>query len=202
MFTTVTPPPAVPSLHCLLIRQVLRHEAQPAAHHMPVRQDLFHHAAHQIDGNRKADAFGSAVGTIEHRGVDAHQIAVCIDERAAGISQIDRGVRLNEVLECGEAQLTAPGGADDALRDGLTQAIGVADGEHDIAHPQGVRPAQGHDGHIADLKIEDGNIRVGVLSDDGGIRDSPVGELDSDRIGARDDMLVRDDGSHRIHDHA
>ena len=106
-----------------------------------------------------------------------------IDERAAGIAQIDGGIGLNEILESGEAQLAAPGGADDALRDGLTQAIGVADGEHDVAHPQGIRAAQGHDGQIADLKIEDGNIRIGILADDGGIGDAAVGELHPDRIG-------------------
>ncbi len=48
-------------LRRLLLRQILRHESQPAAHDVAVREDLFHDAAHEIDGNGEADAFGSAV---------------------------------------------------------------------------------------------------------------------------------------------
>ena len=115
---------------------------KPAAHHVAMRQDLLHDAAHQIDGNREADAFGSSVGAVQHRGVDADQIAVRIDERAAGIAEIDGGIGLDEILESRQPELPAAGGADDALGDGLAQAVGIADREHDIAHPQGVGAAQ------------------------------------------------------------
>ena len=59
-----------------------------------------------------------------------------IDECTAGIAEIDGGVGLNEILESREPQLTAAGGTHDALRDGLTQTIGIAYREHDITHPQ------------------------------------------------------------------
>ena len=50
---------------------------------------------------------GPAVGAVQHRGVDAHQIAVRIDERAAGVAEIDGGIGLNEILEGREPELAA-----------------------------------------------------------------------------------------------
>ena len=66
-------------------------------------------------------------------------------ERAAGVADVDGRVGLDEVLEGGHAELTAAGGADDALRDGLRQADRVADGEHDVADAQPVGMPERHD---------------------------------------------------------
>jgi hypothetical protein len=85
----------------LFRREILGHETQPAAHHVTVGQDLFHHASHQVDGNGKADAFGPARGAIEYGGVDADEIPVRVDECAAGVAEIDGCIRLDELLECG-----------------------------------------------------------------------------------------------------
>ena len=144
----------MPSCAACSVRQILRHESEPAAHHVAVRQDLLHHAAHQIDRNREADALGPAVGAVQHRGVDADQIAVRIDQRAAGIAEIDGGIGLDEILEGREPELAAAGGAHDALRHGLAQTVGIADGEHDIAHPQRVGAAQRHDRQVADGQMQ------------------------------------------------
>ena len=198
----MTPPRGDAELGRLLVGQILRHESQPAAYHVAVRQDLLHDAAHQIDGNGKADAFGSPVGAVQHGGIDADQIAVGVDERAAGIAEIDGGIGLDEILEGGEAKLAAAGGADDALRHGLAQAVGIADGQHDIAHPQRVGAAQRHDRQIADRQGENGEIGVRILSDDRRLGDAPVGQLHPDGIGARDHVLIGDDGALRIDDHA
>jgi hypothetical protein len=125
-----------------------------------------------------------------------------IDERAAGIAEIDGGIGLNEILESRESELTAAGGAHDALRDGLTQAVGIADGEHDIAHSQCIRAAHGHDGQLVHGQMQNGNIRVGVLPDDGRVGDAAIGKLHSDGIRARDDVLIRHDGPGGIDDDA
>ena len=156
----------------------------------------------RLTGIAKPMPFGSAVGAIQHGGVDADQIAVRIDERAAGVAEIDGGIGLNEILEGREPQLTAAGGAHDALRDRLAQAVGIADREHDVAHPQGVRAAHGHDGQLADAQMQNGDIRVGILSDDGGVGDAAVGKLHSDGIRARDDVLIGHDGARVIDDDA
>ncbi len=57
-------------------------------------------------------------------------------------------------------------------------------------------------GRLPISRSQNGNVRVRVLPDDGGIGDASVGELHPDRIGAGDDVLIRDDGAHRIDDHA
>ena len=114
---------------------VLEHDADPAADHAAVLQDLAHHAAHQVHRDRDADAFGAQV-LAQHRGVDADQLAARIDQRAAGVADVDRRVGLDEVLERGDAELRAAGGADDAVRHRLRQAERIADGQHDIADLQ------------------------------------------------------------------
>ena len=169
---------------------------------MAALHDLLHHAAHEIDGNRKSDAFGAAIGAVQHGGVDADQVAVRIDERAAGIAEIDGGIGLYEILEGCKPELLAPGGTHDALGDRLAQAVGIADREHDIADTQGVRAAQGHDGQIADAQMQNGDVRVRILPDDGRVGDPAVGKLHSDGIRARDDVLIRHDGARIVDDHA
>ena len=189
-------------LRRLLIRQILRHESQPAADHVAMLQDLLHDAAHEIDGNRKTDPFGSAGGAVQHGGVDADQVALRVDERAAGIAEIDGGIGLNEILESRESELTAARGAHDALRHGLADAVGIADREHDVADAQCIGAAHGHDGQLGDVQMQNGDVRVGILPDDGRVGDATVGELHPDRIRARDDVLIRHDGAGGIDDDA
>ena len=69
-------------------------------------EDLIHHAAHHVDRNREADAVG-AERLRKHGRVDADQLSVGVDERAAGVAEIDRRVGLNEVLEIRDAEPTA-----------------------------------------------------------------------------------------------
>jgi len=111
-------------------------------------------------------------------------------------------IGLNEILESREPELAAAGGAHDALGDGLAEAIGIADREHDIAHAQGIRAAHGHDGQLVHGQMQNGNIRVGVLTDDGRIGDAAVRNLHSNGISARDDVLIRHDGPGRVDDDA
>ena len=56
-----------------------------------------------------------------------------IDQRAAGIAGIDRGIGLDEELVVGDADLGARQRRDDAARHRLADAEGIADGEHEIA---------------------------------------------------------------------
>ncbi len=96
--------------------QVIRLEAHPATNDPSVNLDLLNYAAHEIDRNRKADAFGAGV-LGQDRGIDADEFAGDIDEGAARIARVDRCVGLDEVLEgCQVVEVAAPGAADDALR--------------------------------------------------------------------------------------
>ena len=50
-----------PELPRLLIAQILRHDADPAAYHTPVRDDVAQHPAHHVDRDREADALDAQV---------------------------------------------------------------------------------------------------------------------------------------------
>src|ERR1700733_13695569 len=66
-----------PELLHLLLRHILRHDADPAADDAAVGDDVVEHPAHHVHGDREADALDAdTLG--DDRGVDAHQ-------RAAGI---------------------------------------------------------------------------------------------------------------------
>ena len=91
----------------LLVVDVLRQDADPAADHAAVIEDILHDAAGQIDRDREADALDAhvaAVALVEHRRVDADQFAARIDQRAAGVAGVDRGIGLNEILEGRDAR--------------------------------------------------------------------------------------------------
>jgi hypothetical protein len=59
------------------------------------------------DGNRKADADRAAGLRIDRR-IDAEQVAVGVDQRAARVAEVDRGIGLDEVLEMVDVQVVAP----------------------------------------------------------------------------------------------
>ena len=63
----------------------------------PYLIELVHDAVSHVDRDSEADADVAAAAR-EDGGVDADQLASQIDERAAGVARIDRGVGLDEIL--------------------------------------------------------------------------------------------------------
>ena len=100
----------------------------------------------------------------KNRGVDADQVAVRIDQRAARVALVDRRVGLNEVLESVDAEIAAPERGNDAHRYGLTDVKRIADREHDVADLQGVRSAERDRRQVAslDLQYREVAFRVGA----------------------------------------
>ena len=95
--------------------QVLDRHAQPAAHHLAVLEQALHDRPGHVGGDGEADALVAA-GAREDRGVDADQLAVHVDQRAARVAGVDRRVGLDEVLVVGDAHVGAALGRDDAHR--------------------------------------------------------------------------------------
>ena len=62
--------------------------------------------AREVARDGEADALVAA-GLAEDRGVDADQLAARVDQRAAGVARVDRGVGLDEVLVGGEPAFEA-----------------------------------------------------------------------------------------------
>ena len=101
------------SAFAMSARDVLRLDAEPAARDLAVADDLLEHVARERDRDREADA-QRAARLREDRAVDADQIARRVDQRAAGVAGIDRGVGLDEILEPVDAEMVAAERADDA----------------------------------------------------------------------------------------
>ena len=67
-----------------------------------------------------------------------------VDQRAARIAGIDRGVGLDEVLIALDAETAAPERADDARGDGLAEAERIADRHHVVTDLQPIAVAERH----------------------------------------------------------
>src|SRR5690606_17096158 len=106
-------------------------DAEIAADDPAVLDQLLHDAADEIHRDREADSLGRASpAALGHGGVDADELAAGVDERASGISDIDRRVGLDEILNIRETELGPARRADDTERDGMGEAERVADREH------------------------------------------------------------------------
>jgi len=66
------------------------------------------------------------------------RLAARVDQRAARIALVDRGVGLDEILEGVDPQPGAPQRGDDAVGHRLPDPEGIADGEHHVADMQRV----------------------------------------------------------------
>jgi hypothetical protein len=87
--------------------------------------------------------------------------------------------------------------------DGLADPEGVADGEHEVAHLQGLGVAELQDVQIRCVaQAQNRKVRAGIAQHDLGLELPPVGERDPDLRHPLDDMVVRDHETGGIHDDA
>ena len=107
------------------------------ADHFAVLHDLFHHVAHHVDGNREANTLVSASASRDDCRVDPNQVAVEIQERAAGIPRVDGCICLNEIfIVLNRAAKPPPCGADNSHGRRFSDAEGISDGKHHISDLQ------------------------------------------------------------------
>ena len=87
--------------------QIVGHQSHIAANDATIFLDFLNYPAHEVNRNRKADALGAGV-LCQNGRVDANKLALAVDQCAARIACVDRSVGLDEVLESGEIQKSAP----------------------------------------------------------------------------------------------
>src|SRR5579883_127884 len=154
-----------PELLSFRIGNILGHDPDPAADDASVLDDVVQHAADHVDRDRKTDSFDpETLG--DHGCVDPDQRSAGIDQRAARIAEIDRRVRLDEVLEGRDTELAAGGGADDAMGHGLRKAERIADGQDDITYPKLIGSAEADDRQMRQIDLEYREVAVRVHADD------------------------------------
>ena len=85
-------------------RQRLEREPELAARHVTGGAKLRQHVLERVDGDGKADA--ATLGLDD--GVDADDLAAQVEERAAAVAGVDRGVGLDEIVVRARADRRAP----------------------------------------------------------------------------------------------
>ena len=128
-----------------------------------------------------------------------------VDQRAAGVAGIDRGVGLDEELIVGDADLRARHRRDDAVGHGLADAERIADRQHHVADLQivGIAEVDHREALLAVvLDAQHREIGARVLEHDIDRELALVGERDLHLVGAVDDVIVGDDQAGRIDDDA
>ena len=83
------------ALDAQLLRDLLpgQRDIETWPHHSPELDQLRHDPSHRVDRNREAHAHAGA-RVAEDGGVEPHQLAAGIQQRAAAVARIDRGVGL------------------------------------------------------------------------------------------------------------
>ncbi len=181
---------------------LLASRAQPGAANRRAGRGGLQHRAHQGGRNREADP-DRAARLREDGGVDADQLAVEIDERAARIARIDRRVGLDEGRDVA-ADTGAGERRHDAAGHGLADTEGIADREHQIAdfEPIAVADFQHRQLLALGIDLEHGQIGALVGDDNLGIELAAVVQDDGDLLGALDDVPIGHDQAVTIEDDA
>ena len=156
--------------------------------------------AGEVGRDREADSLVAAtVGG--DGGVDADDFALEVDQRAARVAGIDRGVGLEELSPADATEFAALP-ADDAGADGGLQIERIADRDHPVADLELVGVAKLRGGQVLGVgEFDDREIALGVGLDRGGLELATVGEFHRDLIGPLDDMVVGDHHARGVDDH-
>ena len=138
------------------------------------------------NGKRKAH---EAARSGEDLGVDAHDFALHVKERAAGVARIDGYVGLDEGNVLIARQLTALGGHN-AGSDRVVQTEGATDGGHPFADLQFVAVAHREVRQILGFDLDDGDVGLGIRTEHFAREFTIVGETHFDFVGAVNNVVV------------
>ncbi len=136
-------------------------------------------------------------------GGKADQLTAQIDQCATGVTRIDGGVRLDEILEAVLIKIAAAQATDNPRRHRIAQAKGITDGDDKIAHFQFRGVAEGDLCELDGPHFEQREIRRLVDPHHFSLQIATVGQRDRDVAGVLDDMRIGEDVAlARVQDHA
>ena len=151
---------------------------------------------------------GEALGVGAVQRADAHELALGVDERAAGVARVDGGVDLDQVgvervARGALEELVAREGRDDALRDGLLEAEGAAHRHDPVADLQrrGVPDLHRGDAGALEVDLDHSDVGGGVGAHEGRVVALSV-DGHGDALGVLDHVVVGDDVAVRVVDDA
>ena len=118
-----------------------------------------------------------------------------VDQRAAGVAGIERGVGLDDVLDQpprSRAQRPAER-AHHAGRDRVLEPVGIADRDHELPARSGCESPKVHRGEAGRADSQHRQVGVGIVADQVGPPRAAVGQRHVDLGRALDDMAVGED---------
>src|SRR5262245_43950867 len=125
-----------------VVGDLLDAHAEPAAAHLAELAQLIDDGDRVLGRDRKADADRAARWRVDRR-VDADDLAVHVEQRAAGIAAVDRGIGL-DVAVVGPGIDVAVARRDDAGRHRAAQPERITDRNHPFADAQDFGIAEAH----------------------------------------------------------
>jgi hypothetical protein len=75
----------------------------------------------------------------------------------------------------------------------MRQAVGITDGDHEIADAHAFRIADGHFRQAIGLDFDQRDVCAGIRTDDLGIKGAPVNQRNLDFISLANDMMIGQD---------
>src|SRR4051794_23403777 len=180
---------------------VLRLNAEVGVRDLAGRAQLRDHALDRVGRDREADAdvarlpVARAAGRLDLR-VDADHLALRVEQRAAGVTGVDRGVGLQDVVDReavrrGDLPLQR---GDHAGGERAVEAERVADRVRGVADLDGARVTQRERLEVGGADLQQREIGRGVLAHELGRERLAVADLRLDlAVGALDHVGVGDD---------
>ena len=139
--------------------------------HIAVADEILDDGLDAVDRNGKADVIhGIAAGIAGGFGIDnADQLSAGIKETAAGITGVDRRAGLQQGHVVAVYRYLALQRADDTIGDGAGKGTQrVADGQHGVAHLQGVTVAQNSRGQVFGVHLQHRDVIILIGTHQGG----------------------------------
>src|SRR5436190_8106396 len=184
-------------------RNVADLDAEVGVLDLAARDDGGGDALDGVDGDREPDAVVAARVALD-LGVDADHVAARVEQRAAGVAVVDRRIGLDRAGDRVVVRRLdgAVDGADDAGGHGAGEAEGAADGDDLLARLHRGRGAQGERMEQARVGVDPdhGDVGPGIGADQRRLGGLAALEADGDRLGAVDDVRVRQDVTLRVVD--
>ncbi len=143
-------------------------------------------------GGVARDRETDSLGRPNHRGVDSDHFARGIRERPAGVSGIQRGVGLDDVVDQ-SARLRVHRATERANHSGghaRLKTERVTNGDCDLTDAQCFRIGQPHVGKLRRINANHGEIGIRIVSDKLGARFTAVGKVDHNFARTMHDVAV------------
>ena len=178
--------------HCFrqLGVQLSPQDTQLTAFHLAILHHLCGQVFHHITWDSKADTDVTAVRS-QDCGVDTNQFTVQVHQRTAGVTPVNRRIRLDKVLVvlCVQAATTQRG--DNTRGHGFTQTERVADGYGVVTHTQRVGIGELNRRQVFRiLNLDQRDIRTWIFTHHFSVEFTSVAQLNFNGVGVINNVVV------------